>query len=126
MKIATHTSEEKERKVTDTINGDLQQKLLSNWALPIITMTIDPQIDNKIETCGAFPYKIATPPTTEVNTDAVIQTPRRVIWTGRDGTTPGDCEISVIPPGDNSPVLIGGIGVPPTSGHSRSLQVFNK
>ena len=65
-KVATHTSDGKKRKVMYTINGDLQQKLLSNWNLLIITTKIDPQIDDRIETCGGTPHTLATPTTKEV------------------------------------------------------------
>ena len=61
MKTATHTSDRKKRKVMDTSNGYLQQKLLSNRNLQIVTTTMDPRIGNMIVTCGGTPYTIATP-----------------------------------------------------------------
>ena len=103
-KISNHTSDVNKIKVTDTSNGDLQQKLLSNRTLPIITTTIDPWIDDRVETCAASPHRLATPQTTEVVTDAagsstrVLQTPRRVSRTGREGTNPGDCDIAARSP----------------------------
>ena len=48
-------------------------------------MTIDPQIDDRVATCGASPHNIAMHQTREVITDTarssaqVLQTPRRVI-----------------------------------------------
>ena len=69
---------------------------------------------------------------TEVVTDVAnsnpraLWTPGRVRWTGRDDTNPGDCNITVRSPRGNSPVLIGGIGVLPTIGHSGSLEFLNK
>ena len=69
-KVANHTSDRNKRKVTDTSNGDLQQKLLSNRNLPITTMTIDPQIDNMVANYGASLHKLATPQTMEVTLDA--------------------------------------------------------
>ena len=69
QKIATHTSDGKKRKVTDTSNGDLQQKILSNRNLLIITTTMDPRIDDGVTTCGAYPHKISTPLTLDVITD---------------------------------------------------------
>ena len=48
-KVANHTSDGKKRKVRKTSNINLQQKLLSNWTLPIITTTIDPRIPDKFE-----------------------------------------------------------------------------
>ena len=83
-------------------------------------------------TCGTSTHKLATPQMTEVITDVarrstwILRTPRRIIQTGRDSTTQLECNISVSSPQDNSPVLIGGIGFPPTRGHSKRLQVFNK
>ena len=47
-KVATHTGDRKKRKVMDTNNKYLQQTLLSNQTLLIITSTIDPQIDDKV------------------------------------------------------------------------------
>ena len=63
-KIATHTSDGKKRKVMDTINRDLQQKLLSNRTLPIITTTMDPWIGDRAVTCGASLHNFASPQTT--------------------------------------------------------------
>ena len=130
-KIVTHTSDRKKRKFTDNSNGDSQQKLLSNRTLTIITMAMDPQIDNNIATFSQTPHTIVTHLTKEVITDAahrsaqVLQTPRHVIRTGRGGTNPENTPHDLSPPWDNSPVLIEGIGVSPTSGHSDILQVFN-
>ena len=76
--------------------------------------------------------KLATPQTKEVITDAsrssvwILWTPRRESRTGRDRTTPVDCDNAVRSPRYNSPFLIGGTGVPPTRGHSGSLEVLNK
>ena len=47
-KVAAHTSDGKKRTFTDTSNGNLQQKLLINQTLPIITTTIDPRIQDMI------------------------------------------------------------------------------
>ena len=41
-RVATCTSDGTKRKVTDTSNRDLQQELLINRILPIITTMIDP------------------------------------------------------------------------------------
>ena len=72
-KIATQTSDGKKGKVTDTRNGDLQQKLLSNQTLPIITITMDPHIDDGVTTCGASPHKIKMSLTLDVVTDAACE-----------------------------------------------------
>ena len=131
-KIYNHTSDRKKRRVTDTSNGYLQQKLLSYRTLPIITMTMDHRIENRVATYGASLHKLLTTETTEVITDEVrssarvIRTPRHVRQTDRDGTTTDNCRISISPPRDHSLILIGVIEVPPTIRHSGSLQVFNK
>ena len=65
----THTSDGKKRKVTDTSNRNLQQKLLSNWTLLIITTTIDPQIPDGFATCGGIPYALSKPTTKGVVID---------------------------------------------------------
>ena len=56
--VATHTSDGKKIKVTDTVttNGNYAQKLLINRTLPIITMTIDPQITNGIAAGRETPH----------------------------------------------------------------------
>ena len=48
--VATHTSDGKKRKVTDTdtTNGNSPQNLLINRTLPIIIMPIEPQITNGV------------------------------------------------------------------------------
>ena len=103
-KLATHTTDGKKRKFTDTSNEDLQQKILSNRNLPIITTMIEPRIGNMVVTSGAYPHKLATTNMMEVIMDAahssvrILWTPRRVSRTGRDGTTPGDRDIAVSPP----------------------------
>ena len=126
-KTVTHTSDENKRKVTDTRNKYLQQKLWSNRTLSIVTTTMDPRIDNSIATCGGTSHTLVTPTTKELVTDTafssaqVIWTPMYVIRTGSYGTTPGDTPHAVRNPLDNSPVLVGGIGMTPASGHSGRL-----
>ena len=68
-KVYTHTSDRNKIKVTGTSNGNLQQKLLSNRTLPIITTKIDPPILDRVETCGGTPHALATPTTKGVITD---------------------------------------------------------
>ena len=65
-KTVTHTSDGKKRKVIDTSNGILQQKILSNRTLLIATTTMDPRIDDRTATCGGTTHKLATPTTKEV------------------------------------------------------------
>ena len=110
----------------------MQQKILSNRTLPIIITLIDLRIDDRFAICGPSLYKLATPQTTEVimyterSSAWVLQTPRRVSWTGRDSNTPGHCGISARPPRANFLVLSGCLGFSPASGHSGILYVFNK
>ena len=104
-KVATHTSDSKKRKVMDTSNRYLQQKLLSNRTLSIIITMIDPRIDDRFATSGASTLKLATPQTTEVimeksrSNAQILRNPRHVSQTVRDGTTPGECNVSVRPLG---------------------------
>ena len=132
LKVDTNTSDRTERTGTDTSNGDLQQKLLSNRNLPITTMTIDPQIDNMVATSGVSPLKLAMPQTMEVIMDAarssaqILRNLRHVSRTVREIITLGDYDVAVNPPQGNSTVMIGGIGVSLTRGHSGSLDVLNK
>ena len=65
----THTSDWMQIKVTDNSNGDLQQNILSNWILPIITSTVDPRIYDRVPTSVASTIKLAASRTTEVITD---------------------------------------------------------
>ena len=104
LKLATHTSDGKKRKFTDTSNGNLQQKLLINRTLPIITMTIDPRIPDRVSTCGGTPRVHTTTNKKEVITDAAHSS-ARILWThghvsrtSRDGTTPRDGNVSVRSP----------------------------
>ena len=69
-KVATHTSDGKKRKATDTSNGNLQQKLLSNWTFPIITATIEPQIPDMVATYGGTPHALVKSTTKRVIADA--------------------------------------------------------
>ena len=116
-KVAMHNSDGNKRKVTDTRNGNLQQKLLTNQTLLIITMPIYPQITDRVAICVGDPHALTTTTMKTVITDAehssapVLQNPHRhVRRTGRNVTTPRDREVSGLGKG---PVFIGGI-VPPT------------
>ena len=70
-KVATHTCDRKKRKVTDTSNGILQQKLLINRNFLIITTSIDPQIPDRVATCGGTTHAF-----TRTTTKGVIQIQR--------------------------------------------------
>ena len=60
-KISTCTSDGKKIKVTDTSNGYLQQKVLSNWTLLIINTMMDPRVDGGFATWGASLHNPAMP-----------------------------------------------------------------
>ena len=132
MKVGTHNIDRNKRKVTNTSNRDLQQKLLSNRTLPIINTTIDPRINDKVATSGASPYKLKMTHTMEVIMDTaysnaqILWTLRSVSWMGGDNTTPGNCNVAVRSPWDNSPIFIEDIGFPPTRRHSGNLEILNK
>ena len=127
-KVDTHTSDEKERKVTETTNRNPPQKLLSNRTLPIITTLIDPWIPDGIETCGGTPHVRPTPTSKVVITDVtrssvrIFQTHAGVSKKDRDGTTPHNCNTSIKSPRLKSPVTIsGGTTVSPTRTGSQDI-----
>ena len=104
-KVATHTSDREKRKVTDTINGNLQQHLFSNQTLPIISMAIDPWIPDGVEACGGTPNALTLSTKKAVITDAVrisahiLWTPGHVSRMGKDGVTPRERYVVVRSPG---------------------------
>ena len=128
-KTVNHTSDRNKRKVTDTSNGILQKKLLSNWTLPIVTTTMDPRIGDRIVTYGGTTHTLETNMTKEVIMDAVRSSarvnlaPSHISWIGRDGSTLCDTCIDVRHPWANSPVLIGSTTMYPACGISGILQV---
>ena len=79
IKVATTTSDRKKRKVTDTRNRDLQQKLLSKWNFPIITMAVDPLIDDMVATCGGNTHALVMP-TTKVFITDMAHSSAQVLW----------------------------------------------
>ena len=131
-KVATHTCDGKKRKITDTSNVNLQQKLLSNQTLPIITTTIDHPIPDRVANFGGTPHALTTSTTNGVITDTlrnrarILWTPGRISRTGRDGTTLCDRDVVLRSPWDNRPVLIGGIIVPPTMGDTGIQDIIKK
>ena len=62
LKTVTHSSNENE-KVTDTINGNSEQKLLSNRTLLVVTMMMNPRIDLQIAPIEVAPHTLLTPAT---------------------------------------------------------------
>ena len=131
-KTVTNTSDRKKIKVTDTRNRILQQKLLSNRTLPVVAPTMDPRIDNRIETGGGDSHTLSTPATKEVIADAARGSawfnwnPRHVIRTGRDCSTPCDTGIAVRYTWAHSPVMIGSPTISRACVISGRLQVGKK
>ena len=130
-KTVTHTSDGK-GNITDTINGNLQQKLLRYRTLLVVVPTMEPNIDDRIaKILGAY-QKILTPATKEVVADVVCDgvwvnwTLRQVIQTVRDGSTPFNTGMDVRSNPDPSLVLIGSPITPPACGISGRLQVGKK
>ena len=56
----------------------------------------------------------------------ILRNPGHLSRTGRDGTMPRNGDVEISSPRDNAPVLIGGIVVPPTMGHSGNQDVICK
>ena len=129
QKVATHTSYGKKRKVTDNTNINLQQKLLINQNLLIITTIIDPRIPVRVATCGSTPRARTTPANKQAITDVagrsarVLRTPGHVSRTDRDGTTPRKRNVFGMGKG---PVMIGGATVYPTCGIMGIQDVVSK
>ena len=57
-KTVTHASDGK-KKLADASNGILQKTLLSNQTLTIVTMIMDPRMDDMIATCRGNPHTLA-------------------------------------------------------------------
>ena len=110
----------------------MQQKLLSNRTILIITTKIDPRIDDRVATCGGTLHALATPTTNVVikyaerSSAQVNRDTGHVSRTGSDGNTPYNCDVAERSPRENGPVLIGGIVTPETIGYNGSLDVLNK
>ena len=131
-KVSTRTSDGKKRKVANTGNGILQQKLLINRTLPIIPTTIDHLIPDRVETRGDNPQALTTPTTKGVITYAVCSS-AYILWTlgnvsrtGRDVTAPCNRDVVISSPQDNGTVMIVGTTIPPACGIMGSLDIINK
>ena len=119
-KVATHTSDRKKRKVTDTdtTNRNSPQKLLINRLIPEIIKVTIPPIDQTVAEDAAGNvetlHALRTAPSKEVVTDTsrnaacVFWTPAKVIRHGTDGTTPCYGNTYIGPTRLDSPVCIGG------------------
>ena len=55
---------------THTSNGDFEQKLLSNWTIPVVVPKINPRIDQRIAPIVLLPQMLLTPETNEVVAEA--------------------------------------------------------
>ena len=130
-KTFTHTIDV-EGKVTDTSNGILQHKLLSKRTLPVVVLTMNPSIENRIAIIGGDYRTLPTPATKEVVADAargsvrVNQTLRHVRRMARDGITPGKTGLAVSSKPASYPFLIGSTTISPACGLSEILQVGKK
>ena len=126
------TVSDRKVKVTGNINKNMQQKLLSNRTLPVVVTAMEPMIDDMIETIGGASHTLSTTATKEVVTDVscgsarVNWTPRNVIWTGRDFSTPGDTSLAVRSKPAPYPVMIGSTKIYPACGLSGRLKVRKK
>ena len=131
-KVATHNSDGNKRKVTDTRNRKLQQKLLSNRTLPIITTVIDHLITDIVATCGWTTHALTAPTMKGFTTGAVcsrariLRTPGHVSRKDRDSTIPCGGDVVVRSYRDNGPVLIGGIVVTRTMENSGRQDIIKK
>ena len=95
-KVATHTSDRKKRKVTetDTNNRNYPQKILINRTLLMITTPIDLWIMDGVGTCRGTTHARQMPTSKVVITDTacisahIFWTPGDISRTFRDITTP--------------------------------------
>ena len=114
--VATHTSDGKKIKVTDTdtTNRNYPQKLLINWTLPMTIPPIDPRITDGFAAVIGTTHAHQTSALEVIVTDAACSGARifrnlaGVSWTDRYGRTPQDGNTFIRSPRLNSPVLIGG------------------
>ena len=129
-KVATHTSDGKKRKVTDTYtnNGKYPQKILINRTIPIITTPIDRWTTNGVAACRGTPHAHQMPTLNVIITDTAhsstefFRTPGDVSRTSRGGTIPRNCSNSIRSPTMTFPVIIGGVTtVSPTRTGSQDI-----
>ena len=130
-KTFTHTRNGKE-KVTDISNGDFEKKYWVTGPSLSSTPKTNPKIYNRIALIGGDSKTLLTSTTEEVVADAALgsvwvkRTPRQVIRTGVDGSTPGNIINDVSFENSPSPVLIGIVDTYPPCGLSGRLQVAKK
>ena len=117
---------------THTSNRIFEQKLLSNWTIPILPSPANREIDQGIETIRLAPQMLLTLLTKEIVAGAVSGSAwiSRNLWqvsrTSVNGSTPGDIsnDIGIIEP--YSTVMIGIIGTDPPCGLNISQEVGDK
>ena len=117
--VATHTSDRKKRKVTDTDtnNGNPPHKLLINRLVPEIIPVVIPLINQKtadgIAESGGTLHAVRMILSKEIVTDAarsaahVFKYPLVVNWKDKDRTIPRDGNTVGTPPRLTNPVWIG-------------------
>ena len=118
--------------VTHTSNNNVEQKVLSNRTILVLTLTMNPVIDLEIALVVLVPQTLLTPATKEVVADVVSggawknRTPRQVSRNGVDGSTPGYIrdDVSIIE--HTYPFLIEVTGTFPPCGLNMNQQVANK
>ena len=112
--VATHTSDENKRKITDTdtTNVNSPHKLFLCQIIPGAIRQIYQTIMEDVAVIGETLYTRMMVLSKEIVTDAahigarIFQTPREVIRTVRDSTTPGDRNTAVDAARSTSPVQI--------------------
>ena len=98
-----------------------EQKLLSNWTIPVVVLTINPSIDQRIAPIVLAPQTLLTTATNEVVADVALggtlvnRNPQQVSWIGFNTITSGNIRNAVSVKNDPSPVLIGIVATFPIS-----------
>ena len=122
----THTSNGNET-ANHTSNGKFEQQILSNRTIPVVVLTVKPNIEQMITLQMLF-----TPVTEEVEADTasggawVNMNPQQLVQAGFDGSTPENIRhaVRVIEP--SCPVLIGIVVTFPPFLLNTSYQIANK
>ena len=85
---------------------------LSKRTIPVFVLAISPKINQRVALIVMAPHMLLAPATKEDVADTELggawinRTPRKVIWTGVDGSTPGDICNAVSVKHASSSVLI--------------------
>ena len=125
----THTSNGN-KTVTRTGNGIFKHKLLSNRNIPVLPPELNPSIDKSIALILLASQRLLAPVMKEGVADAVSgsawvnMTPRQLIQTGVERSTPGNIRnaVNVVEP--PSPVLIGIVSTyPPCGLNKRAIRL---